>query len=56
MWGEHRMNKKSKPYQLDSLHALPEHAARIDAMAARLGELRPSWPGDSARTDEDPYE
>jgi N-acetylglucosamine-6-sulfatase len=44
------------PYELDSLHALPEHAARIDAMAARLGELRPSWPGDSAPLEEDPDE
>jgi arylsulfatase A-like enzyme len=44
------------PYELDSLHAFPEHAARIDAMAARLRELRPSWPRDSAPTDEDPYE
>jgi arylsulfatase A-like enzyme len=44
------------PYELDSLHALPEHAARIDAMAVRLGELRPSWPGDSAPMEEDPDE
>jgi arylsulfatase A-like enzyme len=44
------------PYELDSLHALPEHAARIDAMAVRLGELRPSWPADSAPMEEDPDE
>ena len=42
------------PYELDSVHALPEHAARIDAMAARLRELRPLWPLDSAAREEDP--
>ena len=44
------------PYELDSLHALPEHAARINAMSVRLRELRPSWPRDSASMEEDPDE
>jgi N-acetylglucosamine-6-sulfatase len=35
------------PYELDNLAADPQHAERIAALAARLRELRPSWPADT---------
>ena len=35
------------PFELESLHADPQHAVRRAAMAARLRQLRPSWPIDS---------
>ncbi len=35
------------PYELENLAADPAHAERISEMAARLRELRPSWPSDS---------
>jgi arylsulfatase A-like enzyme len=35
------------PYELENLAADPAHADRIAQMAARLRELRPSWPADS---------
>jgi len=44
---------ENDPYELESLHAAPEHADRIAAMAARLREIRPTWPGDSAGLDVD---
>jgi arylsulfatase A-like enzyme len=35
------------PYELQNLAADPQHADRIAAMAARIREIRPTWPGDS---------
>jgi N-acetylglucosamine-6-sulfatase len=42
------------PLELDNLADDPVHAPRMAAMAARLREIRPSWPGDSDSTVEDP--
>lgn len=44
------------PYELHNLAALPEHAARIATMAARLRELRPNWPVDADPNGPDPDE
>jgi hypothetical protein len=35
------------PLELDSVAGAPQHAARTAAMAARLREIRPGWPGDA---------
>jgi arylsulfatase A-like enzyme len=42
------------PLELVNLASDPTHAARMDAMEARLREIRPTWPGDSDSTVEDP--
>lgn len=36
------------PFELQSLHAAPQHAARVSGMALRLRALRPMWPQDLA--------
>ena len=38
----------SDPFELQNVAGDPQHAARIAGMAARLRELRPNWPVDSA--------
>jgi arylsulfatase A-like enzyme len=47
---------QADPLELNNLAADPGQAARITSMAARLRELRPTWPGDSDPTVEDPNE
>jgi arylsulfatase A-like enzyme len=42
------------PYELENVAGDPAQAERIDRMAARLRELRPSWPLDSDPGGEDP--
>jgi arylsulfatase A-like enzyme len=42
------------PYELENLAADPQQAGRIAEMAARLRELRPSWPSDSDPGAEEP--
>lgn len=44
------------PLELENLAGDPVHAPRMAAMAARLREIRPTWPGDSDSTIEDPDE
>jgi arylsulfatase A-like enzyme len=44
------------PLELSSVAALPAHAERVSAMAARLRVLRPTWPADSDDQPEDPDE
>jgi arylsulfatase A-like enzyme len=44
------------PYEETSLHADPQHAARMAAMATRLRQIRPNWPIDSDPTGPDPEE
>jgi arylsulfatase A-like enzyme len=44
------------PLELENLAADPVHAPRIAAMAARIREVRPTWPGDSDSTVEGPDE
>ena len=44
---------QSDPLELNNVAADPSNAARVTAMAARLRELRPTWPGDSDPTVED---
>lgn len=44
------------PLELANLADDPVHAPRMAAMAARLREIRPSWPGDSDSTVEGPDE
>jgi len=46
----------SDPYELENLASDPAHATRIATMAARLRELRPSWPLDSDPGGPDPDE
>jgi arylsulfatase A-like enzyme len=42
------------PYELENLAGDPQHAQRIEQMAARLRALRPGWPGDSDPGVEEP--
>lgn len=44
------------PYEEQSLHADPQHAARMAAMATRLRQIRPHWPVDSDPNGPDPEE
>jgi len=44
------------PLELENLAGDPVNAGRMAAMAARLREIRPTWPGDSDSTVEDPDE
>jgi arylsulfatase A-like enzyme len=44
------------PYELTNVATLPEHAARVTTMAARLRQLRPNWPIDSDPNGPDPPE
>jgi arylsulfatase A-like enzyme len=44
------------PYELENVAEEPEHATLIAQMAARLRELRPHWPIDSAPNGPDPDE
>jgi len=41
------------PLELNNVAADPANASRIATMAARLRQLRPTWPGDSDSTVED---
>jgi arylsulfatase A-like enzyme len=44
------------PYELENLAGDPAQVERIERMARRLRELRPSWPRDSDPGGEDPPE
>ena len=44
------------PYELENLAGDPAQAERIERMALRLRELRPTWPLDSDPGGEDPPE
>jgi arylsulfatase A-like enzyme len=44
------------PYELQNVAGDPQHAGRIATMAARLRELRPTWPIDSDPGGPDPPE
>ena len=46
----------SDPLELDNVASDPANADRISDMAARLRELRPTWPDDSDPTIEGPEE
>ena len=47
---------QNDPLELNNVASDPANAQRIIDMAARLRQLRPTWPGDSDSTVEDPDE
>jgi len=47
---------ENDPLELNNVASVPANAQRMSDMAVRLRQLRPTWPGDSDPTVEDPDE